>query len=948
MITLLELAREFTAAFTQAKRELGMVDFHDLEQYALRLLWDPQTRQPTRIARQWRQQLRYVFVDEYQDINAAQDKIIEALSREGAQANRFLVGDVKQSIYRFRLANPHIFQGYIQTWHGAQGRAIPLVENFRSRESLLGFINSFFALLMRRELGGVDYDERAWLRFGATEERRALSAAADPAPCVELHLRVKGGPNPEDDGLDEEAGEALALVRDMEEAEKEARLVALRVRQLQASRHPVWDEASRAFRPVAWSDIAVLLRSPASKSESYAKQFARLNVPLQVARGGFYESTEVSDLLSLLQLLDNPLQDLPLLAVLHSPLVGLTLDELATIRLAVKGPFWTALVLWHEAQSVRRRSTGGQAPEGRGPRVEDNGPRSSTLAPRPSTLDVRPSALETGSAQLEFSLSDGTFHKVSRFLERYAHWRRLARQASLGRCLEAILTETHYAEWLLTQRRGEQRHANVQRLLSLAVQFDQFQRQGLFRFLRFIEAQQLAETEPEVAAVNQENCVRLMSIHQSKGLEFPVVVVADLGKPFNVSDLRAEVILDEAYGLCPRIKAPNTCKRYPSLPYWLARGRQHHEMLGEELRLLYVAMTRARDTLILSGSIPEGKFRLLQEPPTDLDLPTLASAGCYADWLCRWFGQNRGPASPEARRGENALIRWVIHDNSSLLEPAAATPDTAQAPAAADADTWDKLQQRLLWAYPFLAATRRPAKTSVTTLRRAAEARDQEAVPFGGTPRLGLAPDESRPADRGSPAGRQVRVARKRTGRASATAADVGNAHHAFLQRVSLERAGSAEDLEREARRLQETGLLTPESAGLLDFKALAAFWQSDLGRNVRAQAEFVQRELAFTARLSPGEIAALTGEPLEPGLDDEFVVVQGVADLAVVLPGEIWLVDFKTDAAGRGELAERVRLYRAQLRLYARALSQIYHRPVSAAWLYFLAAQTAAAVELG
>ncbi|HXP60873.1 MAG TPA: UvrD-helicase domain-containing protein, partial [Dongiaceae bacterium] len=531
MITLLEMAREFTEAFTEAKRELGMVDFHDLEQFALRLLWDPKTQQPTRIAHQWRQQLRYVFVDEYQDINAAQDKIIEALSREGAQGNRFLVGDVKQSIYRFRLANPYIFQGYVDSWHGSRGQVIPLVDNFRSREGLLRFINSLFGLLMRRELGGVDYDERAQLRFGAAEERRPLSVAADPAPAVELHLRLKHGADlPDDDqtpgtpaspaavaSAQAAAGTpaALAQVADLEEAQKEARLVALRLRQLHAARQPVWDEAARSFRPAAWSDMAVLLRAPAGKSESYAKEFSRLNVPLQVARGGFYESTEISDLLSLLQLLDNPLQDVPVLAVLHSPLVGLTLDELAAIRLGVKGPFWTALMLWHRAR-----------------------PQSAARSPQPTVSE------------------EETARKVSRFLGLYAHWRRLARQVSLARCLEAVLAETHYAEWLLTQPRGEQRHANVQRLLALALQFDQFQRQGLFRFLRFIEAQQLAETEPDVAAVNEENAVRLMSIHQAKGLEFPVVVVADLGKAFNLSDLRADVILDETYGLCPQIKPP--------------------------------------------------------------------------------------------------------------------------------------------------------------------------------------------------------------------------------------------------------------------------------------------------------------------------------------------------------------------------------------------------------
>src|SRR5438552_12406427 len=227
--------------------------------------------------------------------------------------------------------------------------------------------------------------------------------------------------------------------------------------------------------------------------------------------------------------------------------------------------------------------------------------------------------------------------KVETFLERFARWRRLARQTSLSRCLETVLAETHYDTWLLTQPRGEQRHANVQRLLRLAQQFDNFQRQGLYRFLCFIEAQKRADTEPEVKAVSEKDAVRLMSIHQSKGLEFPVVVVADLGKRFNLADLRAGIILDEEYGLCPQIKPPHTGKRYPSLPYWLARRRQQRELLGEELRLLYVAMTRARDTLLLSASISQKRLQSFWNG--EIGPQILAKARSFSDWVGLWFSE---------------------------------------------------------------------------------------------------------------------------------------------------------------------------------------------------------------------------------------------------------------------------------------------------------------------
>ncbi len=914
MKTLLELSDEFSRSFSEAKRELGVVDFHDLEQFSLRLLWDPATNQPTAVARDWQTKLRFIFVDEYQDINAAQDQIIRALARADPEANRFLVGDVKQSIYRFRLANPHIFQSYVEEWSLGAGQVLPLVDNFRSREGLLDFINSVFSLLITRDLGGVDYAANAALRFGAPHDRAALSAAADPKPAVELHLLLKGGGEiPEDD---EDPPEGLAEVIDLLEADKEARLVALRLRELQAQQHPIWDLETRRFRPVQWGDMAILLRSPARKAESYAKEFARLNLPLQMARGGFYRSLEVSDLLSLLQLLDNPLQDLPALAVLHSPLVGLTADELAEIRLtALKVRFWTALRRWHQNRAL-------------GPRGEHHRP-----------------AGEMAQASVPGAVPEPeTFRKVSTFLERFVRWRHLARQASLSRCLENVLAETHYASWVLTQPRGAQRHANLQRFITLAQEFDRFQRQGLFRFLKFIEAQQVAEAEPEVAACSPENAVRLMSIHQSKGLEFPVVVVADLGKPFNLTDLRAEIILDEQFGLCPQVEPPHSGNRYPSLPCWLARRRQLRELLGEELRLLYVAMTRARDTLILSGTVAQNKLSGLWQQPRQPSTALLAGARAYTDWLGLWFSLNARTEAKDGVTGETTLLRWSIHDPAQLLGSEDQTPVLEPAKPceiAFESEAWRLVQQRLSWQYRFSPATQQPAKTSVSVLRRqAGEAnQDDEAAHF-----LALA-DPSLGAS--APICSATGLSQKTRSTSKLSAAGIGSAHHEFLQLVSLDRTGSALDLSQEAHRLQRETRLTPEQLAVLDFDGLAFFWDSTLGRRIRAEKDFVQRELAFTARFAPAELRAISDQARDPSLEGEFVLVQGVVDLAVIAPKGIWLIDFKTDQLVPNELAARVKTYEPQLRLYSAALSKIYQRPVSESWIYFLGLREAVPVDL-
>jgi ATP-dependent helicase/nuclease subunit A len=855
METLLRLAQEFAENFAKRKRDDGTLDFHDLEQFALKLLWNYSADEPTAVAESWRKKLRFVFVDEYQDINAAQDKIIAALSRDGANANRFLVGDVKQSIYRFRLADPKIFRDYAKNWRGKNGEVVPLSENFRSREGLLNFANSIFALILQEEIGGVAYDDDARLKFGSPATRADFSVAKNPPPRVELLLRLKPG-------RDAAANDEFA---DLADADKEARLVALRLKKLLAEKHEIWDDGKKHFRAAEWRDVAVLLRSPAGKAEIFAKQFELAGVPLAVARGGFFETAEILDLLNLLQLLDNPLQDVPCIAVLRSPLVGLSLDELAEIRLAAKGKhFWTALN----------------------------------------------------------SIQNSKF-KIQNFLEQFSRWRKLARQASLSECLEAVLAETLYADWLGAQPRGAQRAANIGRFLNLAEAFDQFQRQGLFRFLKFIEAQQAAEAEPEVPAVATENAVRLMSIHQSKGLEFPVVVLPDLAKKFNEQDLHGEIVFDEEFGLCPKVKPPSSGRRYPSLPHWLAQRRQRRELRGEELRLFYVALTRARDTLILSATLTAKKWETLWSQPEPVTTQRIASANSFADWLGLWFSVQSPKSKVQSpARGELPHLSWRLVADTELADTDKAESGKRKAESelpALDEATAKNLRAVLSWKYPHEAATKQKAKASVTELRRAAEESDDEAERVF-----------TRPQFRG-----QKRKAE--SGKRKLDAAAAGTAHHKFLQHFALENAG---ELPAEAERLVREKLLSADERAVLDLAALVEFWNSELGGKIRANAENVRRELPFTARFSPAEIAEITGAKIEAGLKNEFVVVQGVADLVVLLPQEIWLVDFKTDEVGQGDLPERVKAYTPQLKLYAAALENIFSRPVTVRVLHFLAAR--------
>jgi ATP-dependent helicase/nuclease subunit A len=614
----------------------------------------------------------------------------------------------------------------------------------------------------------------------------------------------------------------------------------------------------------------VLLRSPKARVETFAKEFSRAGIPLAASRAGFYSAIEVQDLVNLLRLLDNPLQDIPFAAVLRSPLVAMSADEMAALR------------------------AGGR-----------NGEEHPTFV-----AAVNHCFYKGRSAITPFT--ESARGKLKEYFAAFERWRTLVRQTTVAHCLETVLAETHYEALLLAQPRGRERVANVNRLLELARQYDPFQRQGLYRFLRFINEQQDAELDEDAAVVEPGNAVRLMSIHKSKGLEFPIVAVACLASQFNMQDLREDMLLSGEFGLCAKITPPHSEQRYPTLPWWLAKRREARELIGEEMRLLYVAMTRARDTLVLTA-FDKSKDAALRwhEGPTELTDRAVLKARGYFGWLRQWLGGTTAESDWQSERsGGNDVVTWRCYSEEDVAAIPAVTSDSAVQETDATLDL-EEIRQRLTWSYPFAAATTEPAKTNVTALRR--RTTDDE--------------DETR----------HLFLRRSRCASRGPSAAEIGSAHHTFLQCVDMQRVSSELDLRNQAEQLVQAGLLTNEQRGALKFDALLGFWASSFGADVRANAANVHRELPFTARLSGGELRAL-GLPIATALDDEFVIVQGVADLAVIRRDEIWLVDFKTDHFAAQELGQKVATYKPQLACYALALERIYDRAVTRRGLYFLA----------
>jgi ATP-dependent helicase/nuclease subunit A len=613
---------------------------------------------------------------------------------------------------------------------------------------------------------------------------------------------------------------------------------------------------------------------------------------LQAKRLGFFASIEVLDLTNVLALLDNPLQDVPLLAVLRSPMVGLSACGLAEIRIAASRED----LFWHALQKFHR---------------------------------------ERQDSEL--------WRGVDRFLERYYRWRELSRHASLRERLQTIITETHYVEWLSIQPRGRQRIGNVEQLLAIAGEFDAIHRKGIYHFIRFIEDQQNAVGDIEPAGNEDQNAVRLMSIHQSKGLEFPVVVVADLGKRFNLAAESSGVVLTDRYGFAMQVRPPAKRKSYDSLPAWLSRRNEREESIGEELRVLYVAMTRPQQKLILVGSASEKTMESWEEEcPEPLAYHRIGRSGNALDWLGRWLSLVRPGWSGSVPDSSDDFL-WQIHTEP----PEGAELPNGNATSRSTIIDLPGLIDRINHKYPFEAETVRRAKTSVSALRRQ------------------LAPDSDAQLEQFVPEPPKRFSARAEQ---TLTAVETGAATHAFLEHLNLNALGDARWAESESERLFASKLLSKEEIDAIDLKAIKLFWDSKIGRQLRARRENLRREFPFTLRLPPDRgyvLRALpaadrkvksaqihsTPSPCEAAaasLDDiaavrqkseieDFVVVQGVIDLAMIDSNEIWLLDFKTDRIEASQLEERVTSYRPQLEIYKKALEEIYRIPVRQTWLHFL-----------
>ncbi|WP_445505662.1 helicase-exonuclease AddAB subunit AddA [Niallia sp. 03091] len=887
--TLVGLVQAFSDRFQTAKAEKSLVDFADLEHYCLEILNDPSAKResllmPSPAALEYREQFKEVLIDEYQDVNLVQESILQLVTKEDeATGNLFMVGDVKQSIYRFRLAEPNLFLSKYLRFQERDdaGFKIDLAKNFRSRKEVLHGTNFLFKQIMGEKVGEIEYDESAELVKGAAYPEETSY------PIEVLLINQKA------EVAEDQEGNEEYDAQDLEQSQLEARVIAKQVNELLEKKHGVYDPKTKTYRPIMYKDMVILLRSM-TWAPQIMEELKQYNIPTYAnLTTGYFESTEVTIMMSLLKVIDNPYQDIPLASVLRSPVVGLNEEELSTIRISKKqGSFYEA------AQSYLHQP-----------------------------------------ANKEEALYD----KIKPFFDLLGDWRTQARQGALSELIWKVYRDTHFYDFVGGLPGGNQRQANLRALYDRARQYEETSFRGLFRFLRFIERMRDRGNDLGAARAltEQEDVIRIMTIHSSKGLEFPVVFLAGIGRNFNTMDLKKSFLLDKELGFATKYINIKNRISYSSLAQIAFKKKQKMELLAEEMRVLYVALTRAKEKLLLIGTVKDtekAKQKWAQATGHGnwlLNEFDRASANSYLDWI--------GPAL--VRHKECSLLHldnWREYDqiagHSSSWEVKIVSKEevlsftinqeeeqenwlekvTSGQKVASTSPYKDQLEQTFAWKYAHIDSTVYRAKQSVSELKRQRERQEEESgteivkkwsKPIWNRPRF-MQEKKLSPAEKGT-------------------------AMHMVMQHIPLQTEITEQSIAELLGEMTKKELLTVEQAEAIDPTAIVSFFASTIGQRMLRATKLV-REIPFNISYRASEVYPDWTE------EDEPILVQGIIDVYFEDDEGSVLLDYKTDTItgkfkGGYEEAKPVleARYQKQIQLYTEALEKMLKRKITEKYLF-------------
>ena len=934
---LVELTIAFHQAYRDMKQEQGIMDFSDLEHLCLALLVEPGTEddpQPSEVAKELQDTFKEIMVDEYQDTNGVQETIINLISRVD---NRFYVGDVKQAIYSFRMADSSLFMEKYNTYGDTDAveRRIDLAKNFRSHENILAATNFLFYQIMTEEAAELNYTEAESLIPGRIVEDAPEDWVGGD---VELQLLDVSKDTLSASESDEDEGD------DPENNERELDFIIQKIKEIHGAKKKV-QNPDGTFRQIEWRDFAILRRSLAGWGTRAVEAMRQAGIPAVVnERDGYFEAQEIQLLLALLSIIDNPEQDLPMAAVLHSGLVGLDANELGALRLSGEGSLWSLMPAYaEEAQDER----------------------------------------------------------LLAFIDHMERWRTLSRRHGVTDLLWDIYESQDYVNYVGAMPNGLVRRANVLALYDRAKGYEASGFRGLFRFLRFVESLRDSNQDMPLANVVSEadNVVRLMTIHKSKGLEFPVVFLSGVQKGFNMMDLRSELLIDKNAGLGLKGYFPDIRVSFPTMPWFYVKDVKEAALKAEEERILYVALTRARDKLIMTGHFKgfknaKGKLSTLgelikntasvegQQLPTDI----ITQANTYLEWLIMGFTRHLDGGNPLRVAIEyegptyfdlpdkKCRIKVEIHDGSLYgdLDYKADIDETTinkvrELQAVNSVELPQEIIDRFNYTYPYSDATRRTAKISVSELKRRFQERELEAgtidtlnepivtvdtgakravsdailgqaikldpkssanVEAKNTNAAGLPITEASDVTVSSDELANSVFGRKPQALQSEedvlTGAQWGTLMHEAMQWLPLAQYTQA-SLTKELDALVTKGTFTEEERNLLSDTSLYKFFSSDLGKRL-INAKRIEREMPFSMLFEGKRVY----DTLEDG---ENLFLQGIIDTAFEEDGEWVLVDYKTDRVKSGE--DLIKRYKIQMDLYKEALQRLTGMPVKACYIY-------------
>ena len=816
MVALLCLVEDFSKEYKKVKKRAGMLDFSDLEHYTAKLLVDEDGKK-TDIAEEISRRYKEILVDEFQDVSSVQAFIFSAISKN--EKNLFMVGDVKQSIYRFRLANPGIFLDKYKEYsdyeqaEGKVNKRILLKENFRSREEIIKAINHVFRTCMSEQVGDLKYDEDAELNFGA-------AYYDETAVKPEIIVVEKK----QEDNADS--------------VEAEASVVADKIKQLMNENICVNDNGTK--RKASYGDIAILLRAANTDGKAYRKVLVENGIPVEAGFGeGFFDSMEILTVMSMLSVIDNPRQDVPLISVLRSPIIGITADELAKIRVSErKADFYDAVV---KSRDENR--------------------------------------------------------KCREFLDILSELRKLAPDTELSEFIWMIYDRFDIIAVFEAMQNGEERHENLMQLLIYAKKYGTTGYQGIHRFIEWVNNMKARGMEPEMAS-KENSAVKIMSIHKSKGLEFPIVFLCETGKQFNKQDMKEAVLVHPELGLGPKVVDEKKRLEYPSFAKIAIKGRIEQENMSEEMRLLYVALTRARERLIITGKLS--------------DVPKV---------LENVSDKAKSPMPAFEIEGASSPIYWLLYaalsDKQNLFTISKVSCVSDGKEFSGELEKFEELSEEEFvipenFEYVYESAVHLPSKVTATELKSkyAADNAEEDSFDIVKT-KLNM---EFRPLN--------IEKNKK------ISAAKIGTATHLLLEKMDLRKDHAEQTVKESLEHLVDAGYITESEAENINIGSIVSFLRSDIGKQLKT-AEKVYREFRFSVLLP---VDRLFKEHIE-----DKILLQGTIDCWYEKNDEIVIIDYKTDRLDENNIEERNKIYTVQLKAYADALREITGKKIKETVIYYL-----------